>query len=668
MGGIGVKPISMAIPCLRWAACAVLVICGSQAGADERVLSFAAELEVRADGSVGVAEQIVVRSEGREIRRGILRTLQTPGGGRIVVRRVSHNDLPVHYDVARSGESSTIRIGDPEELIQHGVHRYHIVYDAYGAVRSQGDRHELYWSVTGADWTLPIDSATAIVQLPEGLLNRVEFTAYSGRYGSKEREYTAEVTGPDTLTFATTKPLAPREALSIVVALPDGAVHTFSARDAFVVPSGVRKPFAITAAVGLGAVLFYFLAAWWLVGRDPMKGRLVETTSPPEGLTPAAVHFLRRQKYDETTLAVAIVDLAAQGYVEMRNHGDHFELSLGPTPRAELSAERKEFARALDLSERSRLLTKPSLGARIGEASNRIESYLREEYGKRYFSRNTKWWIPGVVISSIALFATAVAWDGNTALAASLGGVMLGLAAWFLPRQTRAATTFARNLVRSGDHVHGKFLQVTAVALVIGVLLVLGLFGAAIIVKVSTPWLALYSLTLASLCAVFRALLPAPTELGRRVLDAVESYRMHLARLISGLTNRDVEERGEELAKHLAYALALGLEEKWLNPFTTALARAREGDDTGKGSDNVWVNSWGWLAIDPDGFHGLRSTLVGACAGTGALTPGTAYGYGGGTTGGGYSGGGGHSGGGGGGFGGGGFAGGGFGGGGGGGW
>jgi hypothetical protein len=62
----------------RLAALLVLVFClGQPAWAEEVIRNFVSDVTVEADGGLLVRETITVRSEGREIRRGILRDFPT---------------------------------------------------------------------------------------------------------------------------------------------------------------------------------------------------------------------------------------------------------------------------------------------------------------------------------------------------------------------------------------------------------------------------------------------------------------------------------------------------------------------------------------------------------------------------------------------------------------
>jgi len=78
----------------RWLPVALLAallapLAASPAAAEERILDYAIEVDVRADGSLDVAERITVRAEGERVRRGITREFPTRyrdrHGNRVVV-------------------------------------------------------------------------------------------------------------------------------------------------------------------------------------------------------------------------------------------------------------------------------------------------------------------------------------------------------------------------------------------------------------------------------------------------------------------------------------------------------------------------------------------------------------------------------------------------------
>ena len=62
-----------------------------------------------------------------------------------------------------------------------------ITYRAANAVRFFKDHDEFYWNVTGNDWKVPIDSASAFVALPSAATGQLKAQAFTGAFGSREQ-------------------------------------------------------------------------------------------------------------------------------------------------------------------------------------------------------------------------------------------------------------------------------------------------------------------------------------------------------------------------------------------------------------------------------------------------------------------------------------------------
>jgi hypothetical protein len=66
-----------------------------------------------------------------------------------------------------------------------------IAYNVRNGIRYFEDHDEFYWNVTGNDWPVPIDHASALVSLPSAATGSLRAQAFTGVYGSAEREATS---------------------------------------------------------------------------------------------------------------------------------------------------------------------------------------------------------------------------------------------------------------------------------------------------------------------------------------------------------------------------------------------------------------------------------------------------------------------------------------------
>ena len=144
--------------------------------AREEISGLTSDVTLRTDGSVRVMEMIEVNAEGIDIRRGIYRdipTVQLSISGQKIrsalnVESVTRDGADEMFRTERMGNFVRIWIGDSEQFISNGKHRYQITYTMDRMARSFDDHDELYWNATGNYWIFPIVKSVARVTLPEG--------------------------------------------------------------------------------------------------------------------------------------------------------------------------------------------------------------------------------------------------------------------------------------------------------------------------------------------------------------------------------------------------------------------------------------------------------------------------------------------------------------------
>jgi hypothetical protein len=102
----------------------LLTLCATPLWAQERILSYDSQVMVNADGSLDVTEQIRIRAEGNQIRRGIFRDFPTRYrdryGNRVVVDfqvlEVLRDGRPEPWFTERVGNGVRINTGNDDLL------------------------------------------------------------------------------------------------------------------------------------------------------------------------------------------------------------------------------------------------------------------------------------------------------------------------------------------------------------------------------------------------------------------------------------------------------------------------------------------------------------------------------------------------------------------------
>jgi uncharacterized membrane protein len=135
--------------------------------------------------------------------------------------------------------------------------------------------------------------------------------------------------------------------------------------------------------------------------------------------------------------------------------------------------------------------------------------------------------------------------------------------------------------------------------------------------------------------ALFYELLKAPTQVGRRILDEIEGFRLYLSVAEEERLNfiHPPDETPDLFERFLPYAMALDVENQWGERFSGILNRA--------GYEPRWYAGRHWNSMHPAGFasglgRGMQSAVSSASS-----APGSSSGMSGGSSGGGGGGGGG---------------------------
>ncbi len=467
-----------------------------------------------ADATLRVREAITVDFRGSH--QGIFRTIPVRYERRGVdfalrvddVHAFDESVAPLKTEVRHVGRVVRIRVWVPGA--QNAAKTVIITYRVRRALIDVDGHEELYWNVTGTDWDVPIRQAEAIVSSPPGIpLDRIDSIAYTGPLGASGTDYTEE-RADSFLTFRTTRPLRPREGLTIAVGWPPGAI-----RGAGVIQRswwflGDNWPLGLPL-LALGGLLL----VWRAYGRDPGGGDPGGPTiikpeyEPPDGMMPAAGGALVSERAAPRDVVATLVDLAVRGYIRI----EEIEPGFG---EADWVIHR---LRPLADDPHLRPLERSLLGRLFGSDGSLAErrlSEIRRDYDTVFPPIRDEIY-RGLI--GDGLFPSSP--ERVRALWLVPGLALIGLAALVLP---------------GGP---GRFVR-SPVVLGIG----LGLAGLIV--------------------AAFSPLMPRKTLRGAQATTHVKGFREFLER-----TSTDELRRlpPDTMHKWLAWAIALGVSERWIHSF-----------------------------------------------------------------------------------------------------
>jgi len=477
-----------------FAAAALLVLFAGPAwaqSAQEVIHDYTVEIQILADGHLKITETIDY-DFGSTRHHGIFRTIPTRFPYDEVNDRIypiddvsAQSDAPDDVDVSEEGSFTKIRVGDPDVEIS-GRHTYTLTYRVEGALNSFPDHDELYWNAIGDEWQAPIERARVTVTAP-GSIQRV--TCFQGYQGSTEPCARSGARG-ETATFSPGRPLDPFEGMTVVVAIPKGAVaepvpvldERWSAERAFSVNAGTVTAVAVLLAV-LGGTLFRL---WSREGRDrrflgsPID-QVMGTTSgedetvplgegdfeapvefaPPENVRPGQIGTLLDERANVIDVTATIVDVAGRGFLLIQEIPHHGLFSKADWNLIRLEKDETELLpyerKLLDALFRDGNEVKVSeLKTTFAERLHAVEQSLYEDAMREKWFRarpdhvRTRWAGRGVLLTVLGGGLTFVLarWThwGLVGIPVILGGVALALMARWMPARTAKGTAMLRRI------------------------------------------------------------------------------------------------------------------------------------------------------------------------------------------------------------------------------
>jgi hypothetical protein len=183
------------------------------------------------------------------------------------------------------------------------------------------DHDELYWNVTGDEWDVPIENASAHILLPPGVTG-VRALAFTGAYGSRAQN--ADVQSADhTVNVSMLRPLGFHEGLTVVVGWDKGFAKEPGTSE--LIDQFLESNWPVFFPVPIFLLMFWL---WYTRGRDPRTGPIAVQYAPPEGMTPGEAGTLIDDNVDMRDITATIVDLAVRGYLVIEEKNKEHMLGL----------------------------------------------------------------------------------------------------------------------------------------------------------------------------------------------------------------------------------------------------------------------------------------------------------------------------------------------------
>jgi uncharacterized membrane protein YgcG len=296
-----------------WVAVLACALAASASARQLKIQKFSAEIFVQPDAALDVTETIEANFIG--VWHGLYRSIPieyvTPQGFNytLFVKLEGATDaagrpLKVESSRERHYLKWKIYIDDATDAVRTITLHYRVT----NGLKFFEDHDELYWNVTGDEWDVPLENVSAQILLPSGVTG-IRASDFTGSYGSRAQN--AEATTSDNRVDVTMlQPLSFHQGLTAVVGWDKG----------FVTEPGTSEK--ISQFLASNYPIFFpipvFLFMFWLWnsrGRDPRVGPVAVQYAPPDGMTPAEAGTLVDENAAMRDITATIVDLAVRGYL-----------------------------------------------------------------------------------------------------------------------------------------------------------------------------------------------------------------------------------------------------------------------------------------------------------------------------------------------------------------
>jgi hypothetical protein len=290
---------------------------------DYLIKNFESEITLNRNSSLTVKEKI--ETDFLVEKHGIFRIIPYiySHNGKTINARIrilgveDENDQKIPYQVDNYNQSKKIKIGDAN-LTLSGNKKYVIEYSIKDVVLDYGNGPEIYWNVTGSEWDVPIEKASARVISPFGKITKIECFGCVNKNFENEAEFFG------------------KEGLTVVVQIDKN--------NNLKMPGIWQKNYKVIIdnwdyLVAITPLTLMFLF-WYKKGRDkrylteniyfkpedktekevPLLSRphLPLVYYPIDGLSPAEVGTITDEKIDTKDIVAEIVELARLGYLTIK--------------------------------------------------------------------------------------------------------------------------------------------------------------------------------------------------------------------------------------------------------------------------------------------------------------------------------------------------------------
>jgi uncharacterized membrane protein len=359
-------------------------------------------------------------------------------------------------------------LGDEDSLIT-GLNKYNINYKVDNVIKNLDDRDELYWQVTGTEWDVPIEKASAIIILPEDLRDQVggKLSCYEGVSSSNSQDCRITWLDNRTVEIKSNQSLAAGEGLTFAIGFPLGTLTP---------PTWGEVNKILFDRVASGVILIGGIIMLYSVWNNLTKIKninkiVVRQYEPPKELSPAGVARFKNIYPTTSEITATIISLASRGFLSITKIEDRSKESYTfNINNISLYKTLKPFEyKLIDIifkdgrtSVTTKQLEDEKISNRLGEVYENVYDEIKKYYDTREQSSQNvsillkiKLITLSIVVSMVGLMFIII----SISFLIGITLILIGVALFFIIIITSILSVFSQKLTEEGallrDYISG---------------------------------------------------------------------------------------------------------------------------------------------------------------------------------------------------------------------
>lgn len=394
----------------------------TEPGPYDRILHMHVEIRVTRRRAIQIYENILIYNAdptsvsgfANEIRYGLIRYIPVrfklgPRLNRatpIAISEIRRNGKKENWALYETGNAAKIMIGSSSRYLDEGFHHYELRYEIDNALSHNEKFDEIYWNITGQNWTMPIGTVSSKVFLPASPLS---YRLYSGKQGDTTTGSASILKLSDTVIYIQqNNPVLPGNGITTAVSFKSGLIDSPKLFDKLKFIFIANK---YVFVLPLAAVLLFLLGLWaWLLkGREKTSDVIYPLFEPPLGFAPAELGFIAQQGHHIRHTIASLADLALKGQIIIRVNK---EPGLFPSTIYHIIPNESDTSQGIEYSQflnetgipRESVIKKGEYSENLARFDSSIKNFNSHKYLEKensnpmWIKLNHKMLIPGNVI------------------------------------------------------------------------------------------------------------------------------------------------------------------------------------------------------------------------------------------------------------------------------